>query len=52
MRRCYNLNIVDDVTVENVESFNVSLERTSDLDSRITLDLVNAVVEIIDNDGM
>ena len=48
---CVNVPIVDDVIMENVESFDVTLERTSDLDSRITLDPVNGVVEITDNDG-
>ena len=52
MRSCVNVTIRNDVILENVESFNITLERTSDLDSRITLDPVNGVVEIIDNDGM
>ena len=43
--------IEDDRILENIESFILTLERTSDLDSRITLDPVNGVVEIIDNDG-
>ena len=52
MRSCVNVTIRNDVILENLESFNVALERTSDLDSRITLNLVNEVVVIIDNDGM
>ena len=46
------MTIRNDVILENIESFDVTLERTSDLDSRITLNPVNGVVEIIDNDGM
>ena len=42
--------IVDDTILENDESFDVTLERTPDLNSRITLDPVNGVVEIADND--
>ena len=45
------MSILDDDTLEIVESFDVTLERTPDLDSRITLDPVNGVLEIIDNDG-
>ena len=44
--------IVNDRILEDVASFDVTLGRTSDLDSRITLNPVNAVVEIIDDDGM
>ena len=40
-----NISIVDDVVLENDESFNVTLGRTRCLDRRITLD--PAVVEII-----
>ena len=43
--------IMDDITLENDESFILTLERTSDLNSRITLDPVNGVVEITDNDA-
>ena len=43
--------IMDDVMVEKDESFNVILERTTDLDSRITLIPVNGVMKITDNDG-
>ena len=42
--------IVDDIILEN-ESFDLTLERTNGLDSRITLDPVNGVVEVTDNDG-
>ena len=36
-RQCDNISIVDDVALEMTESFNVTLERTPDLNSRITL---------------
>ena len=51
MRSCVDVSIENDTVLENVESFDVTLERTSDLDSRITLDPVDGVVEINDNDG-
>ena len=46
MRSCVNVSIVDDMILENTESFDVILERTPDLDSRITLDPGNGIVEI------
>ena len=51
-RSCVTVTIVDDEVLENVESFNVTLERTPGLDMRITLDPVDAVVEITDDDGL
>ena len=51
-RRCVNISIEDDMTLENIESFNVILERSPGLDSRIRLDPVIGVVRIIDNDSM
>ena len=50
-QQCVNVVIVDDDVLENVESFDVTLERTPGLDSRITLDPVDTVVEITDDDG-
>ena len=50
-RSCVAIPIVDDDVLENSELFNVSLERNG-LDSRITLDPVDGLVEITDNDGM
>ena len=50
-RSCVNITIHDDMIVENVESFNVTLERTPGLDMRITLDPVDGEIEISDNDG-
>ena len=43
---------MDDLMVEMIESFNVSLDRTVGLDSRIELGLADGVVEITDNDGI
>ena len=50
-RSCVNITIHDDMIVENVESFTVTLERTPGLDMRITLDQVEAGIEITDDDG-
>ena len=47
-----NVTIIDDEMLENTESFNFTLERTTGLSDRITLDPVDGVVEIIDDDGM
>ena len=49
-RSCVDIPIVDDDVLENSELFNVTLERNG-LDSRITLDPVDGLVEITDNDG-
>ena len=47
-----NVSIVDDTILENVvETIEVILESTPGLNSNITLDPVNGVVEITDNDG-
>ena len=48
-RQCVNVSIVDDDVLENVESFDVTLERTPGLDVRITLDPVDGVIEIRDS---
>ena len=50
-RSCLDIPIVDDDVPENSELFNVSLERNG-LDSRITLDPVDGLVEITDNESM
>ena len=49
---CVSITIVDDSIVEMTESFNVTLDRTASLDSRITLGLAEEVVEITENDGI
>ena len=51
-RQCTEIPIVDDMMVELTESFFVTLERTTGLDSRITLDPVDGEIEIIDDDGV
>ena len=45
-----NIDIEQDEILEKVEVFNIILERTNDLDDRITL--VDGVVEITDTSGM
>ena len=50
-RSCASVNIVDDLILENIESFFASLTRSTGLDIRITLDPVNAEIEITDDDG-
>ena len=49
-RQCTNIAIMNDALVESAESFSVILERTSELDTRITLD--PDVGEIVINDGL
>ena len=51
MRHCDNISIVDDVTLEMTESFSVTLERTPDLSSRITLNPVDGKMNIFDDDN-
>ena len=50
-RICVDVPIVDDEIVENVDTFEVTLERPPGLDSSITLVPVDGIVEISDNDG-
>ena len=45
-RQCVNVTIVDDDVLENVESFDVTLERNTSLDMRITLDPVDGIISI------
>ena len=53
MRKCINVTITDDLTVEELEeSFIVRLERDSIINSTIILNPVLAKVTIRDNDGM
>ena len=48
-RECRTIVIIEDDTAEDIETFNVTLTQTnSGLDLRITLEPVDAVVEIID----
>ena len=48
-RQCVNVSIVDDDVLENVESFDITLERTPGLDVRIALDPVDGIISIIDD---
>ena len=50
-RVCTNVTIVDDDVAELTERFFARLGRTVGLDTRITLDPVEAEIEIIDGDG-
>ena len=52
MRSCVSLSIINDMVVENVESFGVSLKITDDLDSRIIFNPANGMIDITDNDSM
>ena len=45
------VTVVNDEEVETTESFAVTLERTPDMDSRIILASVNAMVDIIDDES-
>ena len=49
---CVNIPIVDDALDEPERIFYVSLERTPDLNDRITLDPVDGEITLIDDDGM
>ena len=52
VRKCTNITILNDVTLENVELFSVSL-LASNLDpTMISLNQDFADIEIIDNDGL
>ena len=52
-RSCVEVAIVNDMVDEpdSIEFFHYTLERTPGLDPRISLDPVDGVVEIIDDDG-
>ena len=49
-KQCVDITIVDDEVLEDVESFDVTLERTLGLDMRITLDPADGMIYIRDND--
>ena len=51
-KSCVNVSIVEDVVLEKIELFNVTLERTPGLDRKIELTPVNGGIEIIDSNGM
>ena len=50
-RRCVIVAIVNDITLERVEAIHINLERTSNLDRKITLSPVFARINIITFDG-
>ena len=50
-RSCINVIIVGDLVEEPLEYLNFTLERTPDLDTRISLNPVKGRIAIIDNDG-
>ena len=49
-RACVDIHIVNDIQDEPDETFNITLERTPGLDSRIALDPVDGVFEILDSE--
>ena len=51
-RQCTNVTVKEDEVKESIESFSVSLERSPDLDTRITLDQHIGTIEITGNNGM
>ena len=46
---CVNISIVNDNEQENTETFDITLERSSDLNSNIRLGTVQRVIEITDD---
>ena len=49
---CQPIPIIDDLAVENDESFSVTLGRTLDLDPRLIINTTTAIIIINDDDGM
>ena len=49
---CQVITIINNLEVENQKSFRVTLGRTPDLDSRISINPTRAEVIINDDDGM
>lgn len=50
-KTCLYIHIHNDKTVEVTESFAITLERTSGLDKRIMLTVVDGEVEILNDDS-
>ena len=50
-KECVSITIINDAIIETTESFHISLERSSDLSSRITIDGPGGDVFILDDDG-
>ena len=51
LRKCLRVTIVDDYSVEKIESFSISLERFGNLDERIRISPDRGTVTIEDDDG-
>ena len=51
LRTCLEVTIIDDEVVELSKSFSISLERTENLDERITISPDRGTVTIEDDDG-
>ena len=51
-RKCINININEDTTVEEIENFTVNMSRTGGLDPRVRLGLSSTTVYITDSDRM
>ena len=51
-QQCTDIIIINDTVLESIETFFVNLQRTPDLDPRITLDPVIGEIEITNNDGL
>ena len=50
--QCVTISINDDDTVEDTESFDVTLTKPNGLDPRVTLRDTSATITITDSDGM
>ena len=48
---CVGINIINDIAIEQVVSFIVTLEAPADLDDRVSLSPAQGSVTIIDDDG-
>ena len=49
LRKCLRVTLVDDYSFERTESFSISLERTENLDERITISPDRGTVTINDD---
>ena len=52
LRKCINIGITEDTSVEEIEEFTVNMARTGGLDPRVQLGLTSATVSITDTDRM
>ena len=51
-QQCTDITIINDTVPESIESFFINLQRTPDLDPRITLDPMIGEIEITNNNGL